>query len=313
MGPSMSTQNIPISKLRIDGDTQTRSGVDQEAIADYAAAMVSGTRFPPGRAVFDGENYWLFDGFHRYFAHQDADLLSMECEIVNGTKDDAQLLAFGVNDNHGLRLTREDKWFKVKKMLSHAVWGKWSNREVALRCNVTHPFVAKVRSSLETFQVSPTASGDKARVVTTKHGTTVEMDTSRIGRKPDAPADKPLPSLETLPAKAPVHPIRPAPAPADPDMQDEAEILQELEDELKVLRTQVAAITAEDPKAELLKLQTSLHHAQRRQSELMDRAAELERNLKWMARQLQRIGNACGESDHTKIAAAVEAKFRVAA
>jgi len=45
-------------------------------------------------------------------------------------------------------------------------WSRWSDREIARRCGVSHPFVGKIRSSLETITSDPAP-----RTYVTKHGT----------------------------------------------------------------------------------------------------------------------------------------------
>jgi hypothetical protein len=57
--------SIPIANIRLDGGTQPRAVLDFEAIEDYAEAMGAGMKFPPVVVFYDGENYWLADGFHR--------------------------------------------------------------------------------------------------------------------------------------------------------------------------------------------------------------------------------------------------------
>ena len=59
---------IPLSKIRIDGDTQPRLEVLPEIVDVYRRQMRKGADFPPVEVVFDGSDYWLCDGFHRYKA-----------------------------------------------------------------------------------------------------------------------------------------------------------------------------------------------------------------------------------------------------
>lgn len=61
----------------------------------------------------------------------------------------------GANYDHGLRRTPADKRKAVTTLLSNPdvandpqTGEPWSDREAARRCNVTHPFVAKIRASL---------------------------------------------------------------------------------------------------------------------------------------------------------------------
>lgn len=88
-----------------------------------------------------------------------------------------------------MRRTNADKRRAVLRLLDDAEWAVWSDREIARRCGVAHPFVAKLRpaKSLETVTSEP-----PARTYTTKHGTVAQMNVTRIGANP-----KPAPSEST--------------------------------------------------------------------------------------------------------------------
>jgi len=137
------TMNLNI--LRIDGGTQSRQEINQETVGDYAEQIIAGAEFPPVTAFFDGVEYYLADGFHRYFATKKAGKASINAEIVNGTLRDAVLYSCGVNSLHGLRRTNADKRKAVMTMLDDLEWQDWSNSEIARQCNVSSPFVASLR------------------------------------------------------------------------------------------------------------------------------------------------------------------------
>lgn len=99
-----------------------------------------------------------------------------------------------------------------------------------------------------------------------------------------------------------------AAAPAEPDP-----IVAELEAaqaEIEKLTEEIKAAEADDLKAEAIKWRRSYDHAQRQQSEAMDRVKQATDREAWTMRQLRRCGKAVGESDPSKIAAAVEAVAR---
>ena len=58
--------------IRRDGGTQPRKILDQAAVEAYAEAMKKGAVFPPVTVFYDGEEYWLADGFHRMSAADDS-------------------------------------------------------------------------------------------------------------------------------------------------------------------------------------------------------------------------------------------------
>ncbi|QXD15805.1 hypothetical protein GQ464_002330 [Rhodocaloribacter litoris] len=92
------------------------------------------------------------------------------------SRRDAILHSVGANAEHGLRRTGADKRRAVMTLLQDEEWRRWSDREIARRCRVSHPFVAKMRA--DTCNVSSISTER-----TFKHwrGGVTTMDTSRIG------------------------------------------------------------------------------------------------------------------------------------
>lgn len=141
-------KTLPVDVIRIDGGTQARTKIHEEMVAQYAENMRDGDEFPPAVAFFDGKEYWLADGFHRYHAHKTNKKSSMVCNIVNGTVRDAILYSYSANGKHGLPLSNDDKRRIVKEIFDDFEWGSFSDREIAKICNVSNTFVSKIRDSL---------------------------------------------------------------------------------------------------------------------------------------------------------------------
>ena len=93
-----------------------------------------------------------------------------------GTQRDAILWSVGANASHGMRRTNQDKRRAVMRLLEDAEWKCWSDREIAERCAVTHPFVAELRRG------SSLVTDTSERTYTTKHGTVATMRTAQIGQ-----------------------------------------------------------------------------------------------------------------------------------
>lgn len=154
----VATKTLPMDVIRIDGGTQSREKIHTEVVDDYASKMMDGDVFPPAVAFFDGKEYWLADGFHRYHAHNKNKKASMSCDIANGTLRDAILFSYGANAKHGLPMTNKDKWRIVTEILNDFEWSGKKDREIARICGVSHVFVAKVRSS----QKNPEKAAEKS-------------------------------------------------------------------------------------------------------------------------------------------------------
>ncbi len=177
-------RTLAVADITADGRCQPREAVDPRTVADYADDMAGGAVFPPLTVYHDGERFWLADGFHRYAATLQLGRVEVACDVRGGTMRDAMLHAAGANATHGLRRTNADKRRAVATMLADPDWGRWSDREIARRCGVSHPFVAQVRASLVTI------SSDAPRLYTDKYGNLAAMTTTNIGARSVAPLDE---------------------------------------------------------------------------------------------------------------------------
>ena len=186
---------IELSKIRIDGCTQPRAELNQATVDEYAEAIKTGAQLPPVTLFFDGANYWLADGFHRYFGAKAAGRTTIHEDITPGTLREAILYSLSANSKHGLRRSNADKRRAVQTLLDDAEWGAWSDNELARRCAVSVSFVGDVRKA----HYSPTiVTNPQQRTVTTKHGTTTTMNTANVGKKatpaePEKTAEPPPP------------------------------------------------------------------------------------------------------------------------
>lgn len=239
---------IKLEDIRIDGGTQPRCDIDEDLVSEYAEDMQDGDKFPPVVVFQDGANYWLADGFHRYFASKKVGYLEIKAEVKTGTKRDAILYSVSANGKHGKRRTNDDKRNAVTKLLEDEEWSQWSDREIARRCEVTHPFVSKIRKSLSGnyYQI------DEPRKV--KRGDQeYTVDTSNIGNgspsKEDFEYDE-----ETLDKQTNRISNIESPEPTDDDMRKEFARRKKLKKESAVglevaekVLSQLTTIPADDP------------------------------------------------------------------
>jgi hypothetical protein len=137
---------LKLAQIRIDGGTQPRCEINQDVVNDYAEAIQDGKTLPPVVVFNDGASYWLADGFHRYFGATKAERDAIHAKVETGTLRDAILYSVGVNAEHGLRRTNADKRKAVMTLLKDEEWSGWSDRVIAERCQVSQPFVSKIRA-----------------------------------------------------------------------------------------------------------------------------------------------------------------------
>jgi len=139
---------LEIDKIRLDGGTQSRIAVNPDIIKEYARLMRDGTKLEPVEVFFDGNNYWLADGFHRVHAARRVGVQSLDANLRPGVLRDAILFSCGANATHGLRRTNADKRKAVETLLRDEEWSKWKDSEIARRCGVSLPTVAKYRAEI---------------------------------------------------------------------------------------------------------------------------------------------------------------------
>ena len=154
---------IELSKIRIDGGTQTREKLNQATVKEYIEAINAGATFPPVTLFFDGSAYWLADGFHRYFAAKKAGKKQIHEDITPGTQRDAVLHSIGANTAHGLQRSNKDKKRAVETLLNDPEWSKWSSRAIAEKCVVSHSYVSTLRDKMKSGNVSTPASQSQSK------------------------------------------------------------------------------------------------------------------------------------------------------
>jgi transposase-like protein len=141
---------LNIDSIRIDGGTQPRAELHTDVVNEYAELMRGGAAFPPVSVFYDGQDYWLADGFHRFHAWRHARPgQPIEAGVFQGTLEDARWHSYGVNQTHGLRRTNADKEQAVRRALQHPKALMLSNRRIAEHCGVNEVTIRRYRRQWE--------------------------------------------------------------------------------------------------------------------------------------------------------------------
>lgn len=197
---------LDMASIRIDGGTQSRTSINTDTVSEYAQALTDGATMPPVVVFFDGADYWLADGFHRFHAFRKAGRDSIKADVRQGTCREARLYAASANSAHGLRRTNEDKRRAVLMVLEDEDCAEyWTDREIAKHCAVSHPFVAAIRSPEVAARQQAHREGSAA-----KKSQKVESDSTHTAEvvipspeKAADPAEKHVPLEEPKPDPAP--------------------------------------------------------------------------------------------------------------
>lgn len=200
---SCQLEELDISLIRTDGGTQPRAGVNEDVLEEYTKAMTLGVLFPPITVFYDGESYWLADGYHRLEAAKKTGASVIAVDFQQGTRRDAVLYSVGANATHGLRRTNADKRRAVVTLLRDEEWSKWTNRRLAATCGVDEGLVRAIKLELsadypqiqnETFakkcgvdvravlEAKDQIKSLPQELTTQRSGKTYKVNTAQIGR-----------------------------------------------------------------------------------------------------------------------------------
>jgi len=171
-------ETLPVDRIATE-DTQVRLTLSNTIIHEYAEGLTRGDVFPPIDVFFDGEAYWLADGFHRVKAATEAGRDTITATVHQGGKREALLHAVGANEEHGHRRTDADRRRAVHLLLTDPEWQTWNNSEIARKCHVSEFLVRTLRRELEPPQKTPEPSVRTKKVQ--RGGKTYPMRTGRIG------------------------------------------------------------------------------------------------------------------------------------
>lgn len=171
MNPSSAgkSQYIGIHDVTAVKKYQGRKKLDKSTIDEYCELIQKSNEhwaFDSPCTVYriDGKLF-LTDGFHRYQASKISGKQKIRVIIKDGAHHKALEDALKSNHRHGLRRTNADKRNCVHMALEDEVLGKWSDRKIAVTCDVSHTMVAQMRGDVATVATSPRQSSDGRRVL----------------------------------------------------------------------------------------------------------------------------------------------------
>lgn len=269
---------ILIKNVRLDGETQPRQFINEDVVNEYSEHMLEDVVFPPVDVFHDGANYWLADGFHRFFATKKAGFLDIEATVHEGTRRDAVLFSVGTNAVHGLRRTNDDKRKAVMTLLNDLEWSEWSDNEIARRCHVSNMTVGRIKKSMS-LEKSPEVKYKD------KNGNVNTMKTDNIGKE-----------VVTL------KPLEKMVEPEDDKLQELAVAHQELaEENAKLLdqlavknmegteeEKQAAAETIADLRAQIKTLEAELRAVKVSRDQLQAKNADMLKQLNYYKKKVEK-------------------------
>lgn len=282
---------IKLVEIRIDGGTQARVKMDRKHIEHLADLMQESVDVGPLCVFFDKKEYWLADGFHRYFAAKRNGTLEVECEVHEGSVEDAILHSFTVNGGRGLPMTKDDILSIVKRMLAHPKWKAWTDTQIAKHIGVSNSTVGRIRRKLE--EEGEVDKNTEKKYID-KHGKESKMKVDKIGKKKEKPVEeKDLPKA-------------PDPQPVDPSgdlVKELTDTIASLSEENTLLKDKIAIEQWDASEIEKMDAQETIKELREQVKQLeienrsliesrdtyMNRAAELTRTVKSLQAKLKKL------------------------
>jgi ParB-like chromosome segregation protein Spo0J len=133
-------RKMPLSGVTLDKELQPRAKIDGPTVDRYAEMLLDGVVMPPVVVVYDGEKFWLADGFHRVYGHEKAGLREIEAEIHYGSKLDAIRISLKANAEHGRPRSDRDLQDAYDLAVKHGLVDAGSVEKVAaiIACHPRH-------------------------------------------------------------------------------------------------------------------------------------------------------------------------------
>ncbi|HNB72454.1 MAG TPA: ParB/RepB/Spo0J family partition protein, partial [Acidobacteriota bacterium] len=147
--PKFTQVSLALERIRTDGNTQSRAGINWNVVETYAERLVAGDQFPPVDVYFDEHQYWLADGFHRVEAARRVRYSTFPARVFQGSRRDAQLHSIQSNITHGLQRSDADKRMVVLMLLQDDEWCYQSNYEIARYSAISVSFVRKIKNEID--------------------------------------------------------------------------------------------------------------------------------------------------------------------
>lgn len=190
-------EKIKLNDIRIDGGTQIRVVLDQNRVYHYRDCMLEGDVFPLIKVRFDGSNYWLYGGFHRYHAMRLLGIKEAEVDVKPGTQKEAQYDSLQENYDHGLPLSIKDRRNKV--LMAIKLEGEEaSDRHIAKIARVSPSFVGSIRRPEVKGKQAENRkkSADKAVSETSSTKSVVDYNKEPEARAGEAPDESEIKAAE---------------------------------------------------------------------------------------------------------------------
>lgn len=113
---------LALTAILVDLEVQSRVAMDMEHCRFLSGELAISGELKPILVFFDGERYWLANGFHRYHVYVKAGRKQIRAIVKPGGRTEAIIESARVNDNASKGKTPEDKKRSLRMLLEFPEW-----------------------------------------------------------------------------------------------------------------------------------------------------------------------------------------------
>jgi hypothetical protein len=114
----------------------------------YCELTEDGATFPPVDVVYDGTDYWLWDGFHRLEAAKRKGSQYISANVSIGTQRDAVWLSYSANKTHGVPRPPGTVKRIIEQILCNPAYSSMSITQIADHVGTSRRYVQLVKNEL---------------------------------------------------------------------------------------------------------------------------------------------------------------------
>ena len=157
MAKKLTRKMMPLDLIRLSPKLQWRP-MEREKIDLYAELMQDGVIFPPIEVVFDGQDHWVWDGFHRVHSTAQTGGTEIMCNIQVSNFEQAVWLSYSSNGDHGIPRPKGSVKMILEDLLNNPKFAKKSTKQIAMHVHCSQRSVQVVRQQI-TAPEPPAESG----------------------------------------------------------------------------------------------------------------------------------------------------------
>ena len=140
MAKKQLNQNILIELINLSAGTQQRQ-LSSEVVSHYQDLRKDGIELPPVELISTGNDYILWDGFHRLAVARNLGETHIRANLEIGSPRHAVFMSLGANGAHGFPRHKGATQFVVDKMLQDSEWCKMRLADIARHVGCSRQYV----------------------------------------------------------------------------------------------------------------------------------------------------------------------------